>query len=405
MEKIEPGPVRAAPPELHSPNLMRDPYPLYAKLLAEPTMTRSKLGFWVAAHHDDVFSVLRDKRFGHAYERSMVARHGPDIFKEPAPRAMRHWLLIQNPPGHTRLRSLFADAFSPRVIKDMVPRIERIANALIDEVIERRRMDVVADFAFPLPSIVISEILGVPAADHAQFVTRIPARVLDMAPLTREESDRVNADVEFITAYFERLCEQRRSSPQDDLISALVKAQASEGGLTNEELIANIFLLFAAGHETTANLIGNAVLALHQSPGQLEKLKADPGLMPNAVDELLRYDSSVQMTIRYALDDIEMSGVSIGKGHPVMVLLGAANRDPKIYPDPERLDLTRTGLRTPSFGGGLHYCLGAQLARLECAIALETLLRRLPSLTLDLEKLQWRKTLTVRGLRHLWAGW
>lgn len=393
-----------APAELHSHSLMADPYPVYRKLLAEKTMTRSTLGFWVAAHYEDVSFILRDKRFGHDYESGMIARHGPEVFKEPAPRAIRHWLILQNPPKHSRIRALFADAFSVHRIKRQAPGIERIANALVDKVIDRGRMDAVSEFAFPLPAIVISEILGLPPEDHAQFMTRIPSRVLDMAPLTREESERANADVEFITSYFQELCAERRRSPRDDLITALVQGQ-EQNGLSEEELISNIFLLFAAGHDTTTHFIGNALLALQRNPDQFAKLKSDPGLIPNAVDELVRYDSSVQMTIRHALADIDISGASIKRGNPVMVLIGAANRDPKVYPDPDRLDVTRSDLRVLSFGAGLHYCLGAELARLECAIALRTLLRRLPNLAIDTENIAWRKTLTLRGLSRLEASW
>ncbi|MFL6652849.1 MAG: cytochrome P450 [Sulfurifustaceae bacterium] len=395
----------AAPLDLHSPNLMQDPYPVYRKLLMEPTITRSTLGFWVAAHHEHASVVLRDKRFGHNYEQDLIARHGPQVFKQPAPRAIRHWVILQNPPNHTRVRSLFASAFSLRRIKEMAPRIENITNRLIDAVADRGQMDIVADLAYPLPSIVIAEILGVPVEDQAQFVTRIPARVLDMAPLSPEESAKINTDVEFITTYFERLCDERRSRPRDDLITALVQGQNEDGALSNEELVANIFLLFAAGHDTTANFLGNALLALYRHPDQLAKLKSDRDLIPTAVDELMRYDSSVQMTIRYALTDAELFGASIKKGNPVMVLIGAANRDPKIYPNPDELDVTRTGLRVLSFGVGMHYCLGAELARLESAIAFDTLFRRLPNLQLDTNDIAWRKTLTVRGLRRLPARW
>lgn len=395
----------AVPPELHAPGLMDDPYPVYRKLLTEETMTRSNLGFWVAAHHEDVAFILRDSRFGHDYERHAIARHGAAIFHEPGPRAIRHWLLVQNPPKHSRLRALFANAFSARAVKEHVPRIEATADALIDKVIDRGNMDLVADFAFPLPSIVISEILGVPVEDHAQFLTRIPARVLDMAPLSREESDKINEDVEFITAYFNAMCAQRRAAPREDLISALVRGQDQGGEVSDEELVANIFLLFAAGHETTANMIGNAVYALYRHPGQLATLKARPELMPTAVDELLRYDSSVQMTIRYALTDVETPRVSVKKGDPVMLLLGAAHRDPRVYPNPDALDVTRADFKVLSFGAGLHYCLGAQLARAELALALKTLFRRLPEMKLDTENVEWRRMLTVRGLRRLRASW
>jgi len=238
--------------------------------------------------------------------------------------------------------------------------------------------------------------------------SRDGGRILDPVPLTAEEIQQANAAGAMSRMYFENLFELRRKNPADDLITQLVQAEEAGDKLTNEELTANIILLFGAGHETTVNLIGNGLLALHRNPDQLALLKARPELISNAIEEFLRYDSSVQMTGRVALEDIEdLGGKRIPKGESVLCLLGSANHDPAVYPDhPERLDITRPNVKPLSFGGGIHFCLGAQLARIEAEIAISTLLRRLPELRLDdAENPEWRPTFVLRGLLRLPASW
>jgi hypothetical protein len=231
-------------------------------------------------------------------------------------------------------------------------------------------------------------------------------RLLDPVPLSRAEIDQANADNLATAAYFHSLFELRRRQPGDDLTTQLVHAEEEGHKLTNEELTANVILLFGAGHETTVNLIGNGLLALHRNPDQLRLLKDNPALITNAIEELLRYDSSVQLTGRTALEDVPVGGVDVAKGESVLCLLGAANRDPAVYPDPDRLDITRPSIKPMSFGGGIHFCLGAQLARIEGEIAIATMLRRLPSLKLDdVEHPHWRKTFVLRGLNSLPARW
>jgi cytochrome P450 len=231
-------------------------------------------------------------------------------------------------------------------------------------------------------------------------------RLLDPVPLSRAEIDQANNDNLATEAYFHSLFELRRRQPGDDLTTQLVLAEEEGHKLTNEELTANIILLFGAGHETTVNLIGNGLLALYRNPDQLRLLKESPALITNAIDELLRYDSSVQLTGRTALEDISVGGVDVAKGESVLCLLGAANRDPAVYPDPDRLDITRSNIRPMSFGGGIHFCLGAQLARIEGEIAIAALLRRLPNLKLDdVEHPDWRQTFVLRGLNRLPARW
>ena len=301
-----------------------------------------------------------------------------------------------------------AKAFTARRVEEMRPRIQQLVDGLIDAMAGKGAADLMADYAHPLPTNVICDMLGIPVEDRDRFTrgSRTSGRLIDPTPMSDEEMREATENNAAQVSYFVDLFERRRREPGDDLTTQLVQAEEEGERLSEEELIANIILLFGAGHETTVNLIGNGVLALHRNPEQLGKLKADPSLMPNAVEELLRYDSSVQMTSRTALEDLELGGVAIAEGESVVTLLGAANRDPAAFEDPDRLDVTRPGIRPLSFGGGIHHCLGAQLARIEAEIALDTLFRRLPELTIDdLETPDWRPTFTLRGLQTLPAHW
>jgi cytochrome P450 len=323
---------------------------------------------------------------------------------------MSHWMLQSDPPDHTRLRGLVVQAFTARRVEDMRPRIQEIVNRTLDAVIDRGHMDLIEDFAFRLPVIIICDMLGVPEDHRAVFYknSRDGGRLLDPVPLTPEEIKRGNAGNLMAQMYFQQLFELRRRNPGDDLITQLVQAEEDGHKLSNEELTANIILLFGAGHETTVNLIGNGLLALHRNPDQLALLKANPQLITNAIEEFLRYDSSVQMTGRVTLEEIDdLGGKRIPKGETVLCLLGSANRDPAVYPDqPDRLDITRPSVKPLSFGGGIHFCLGAQLARIEAEIAIGTLLRRLPDLRIDdVENPEWRPTFVLRGLKRLPASW
>ena len=391
-----------------SPEFIRDPYPFYHRLRAAAPIFRTPFGPYLASRYEDIALVLRDKRFGKDFDARMVGRHGKTVFDEPIYAAVRLWMLERDPPDHTRLRGLVVKAFTARTVEEMRPRIQAIVDATLDQVIGQGRMDIMSDFAFPLPTVVICEMLGIPPEERAQFFANpgLGGRLLDPVPLSRAEIDIANQAHLAQAAYFHRLFDERRREPRDDLTTLLVQAEEAGNKLSEAELTANIMLLFGAGHETTVNLIGNGLLALHRNPDQLEKLKRDPSLMPNAIEELLRYDSSVQLTGRTALEDVELGGVTIAKGDGVMCLLGAANRDPEIFPEPDRLDVTRPNIKPLSFGGGIHHCLGAQLARIEGEIALKTLLARLPALQLDAPDAPvWRQTFVLRGLTALPAHW
>ena len=393
-----------------APDFIRNPYPFYQRLRNEAPMLASPFGGLLVSRHAEVSLVMRDKRFGKDFINRITKRQGAAILDEPVYRSMRHWMLTQDPPDHTRLRGLVVKAFTARRVEDMRPRIQAIVDQSIDRVAQRGHMDLIEEFAFRLPVVVICDLLGIPEEDHEIFFQRERSggRLLDPVPLTRAEIDEANRAHLASTAYFHSLFERRRRAPGDDLTTQLLQAEEGGSQLTNEELTANIILLFGAGHETTVNLIGNGLLALHRNPAQLALLKARPELIVNAVEEILRYDSSVQLTGRVALEDIaDLGGMPIPKGENLLCLLGSANHDSAVYPQqPEQFDITRADIRPQSFGGGIHYCLGAQLARLEAQVAISTLLRRLPGLTLDdAENPDWRPTFVLRGLTRLPARW
>jgi cytochrome P450 len=392
------------------PEFIRNPYPHYERMRTTDPVHLSPLGMYVASRHAEVSLVIRDKRFGKDYVERTVRRYGPKIMDEPVFRSMSHWMLQQDPPDHTRLRGLVVKAFTARRVEDMRPRIQQVVDETLDRVIPQGQMDLIEDFAFRLPVTIICDMLGIPEDHREAFYTgsRDGGRLLDPVPLSPEEIKQGNASNALAAMYFQQLFDLRRKSPGDDLVTELVQAEEDGSKLTNEELTANIILLFGAGHETTVNLIGNGLLALHRNPDQLALLKARPELITNAIEEFLRYDSSVQLTGRVALEDIDdLGGKRIPKGETVLCLLGSANHDPAVYPDnPERLDITRPNVKPLSFGGGIHFCLGAQLARIEAEIAISTLLRRIPDLRLDdAVNAEWRPTFVLRGLKRLPASW
>ncbi|HEY5209782.1 MAG TPA: cytochrome P450 [Stellaceae bacterium] len=399
-----------APPDFNplSPEFIRDPYPYYRRLRDSEPLWRSPFGYRVVTRHRDVGAILRDRRFGKDFIGRATRVYGPGAATEPILRTMRLAMLTQDPPDHTRLRGLVVKAFTARRIEAMRGRIEAIVDDAIDRVAGQGRMDVIADLAFRLPIAVICGMLGIPAAQQERFMAgaRMAGRAIEPVPMSRAELDRANADQAALRAYFLDLFALRRREPGDDLTTQLIEAEENGSQLSPDELIANILLLFVAGHETTVNLIGNGLLALHRHPDQLARLRAEPALIGNAIEEFLRYDSSVQVTYRVALEPVTVGDVDIAKDEAILCVLGAANRDPDRYDKPDRLDIARADIHPLSFGGGIHHCLGAQLARLEAEVALTTLLRRLPALALDdIDHPEWRPTFVLRGLQALPAHW
>jgi cytochrome P450 len=398
------------PFDFRDPAFLADPYPVFRQLRAHTPVLRAPFGRWFLTGYENTARLLRDRHFGKGFEdpEALVRRFGPTAMQEPAVVELTHMMLMRDPPDHTRLRGLVTKAFTARRIEALRQSIQILTDLLLDKVIPLGRMDAIRDLAFPLPVLVICELLGIPEPDRDRFVTGSSsgAALLNPTPPTREELDRANAGTMQSSAYFEALFEQRRREPRDDLITQLVQAEEAGDRLTTTELRANVSLLFAAGHETTVNLIGNGFYSLLRRPDQWQALRDDPKLVPNAIEEILRFESPVQAVGRTVLEPIEFSGVVLEKNDIVVSLIGGANRDPAVFEDPERLDVTRTDLRPLSFGGGIHFCLGAQLARIEAAVVFETILRRLPNLRLtDPDHPQWRPSFVLRGLTELPVAW
>ena len=379
---------RAAPPfDVRDPAFLADPYPIFHKMRATAPMFRAPHGRWFITRYDDTVQLLRDRCFGKDYEDpdTLTRRFGPTALQEPAVVELTHMMLMRDPPDHTRLRGLVAKAFTARRIEAMRARVQDLTDRLLDKVIPLGRMDAIRDLAFPLPVLVICELLGIPEEDQARFVTgsSTGAALLNPTPPTRAELDDANRGTLELAAYFDALFERRRREPRDDLITQLVQAEEAVDRLTTAELRANVNLLFAAGHETTVNLIGNGLLSLLRHPEQWRMLRDDPSLIPNAIEEILRFEFPAQVVARTVAERVELGGVTLEPHAIVVSLLGAANRDPAVFENPDRFDITRKDLRPLSFGplsfgGGIHFCLGAQLARIEAAVVFETLLRRLP---------------------------
>jgi cytochrome P450 len=314
-------------------------------------------------------------------------------------------MLFRDPPDHTRLRALVSRAFTPRVVEAMRPHIQEIVDGLLDRVEDARTMDVIEDLAYPLPVQVICEMLGVPTSDQEVFRqwSGHIARSLDAAVLPADSDviTRGHEASDALREYFRALIAVRRKHPQPDLLSALIAAEEQGDKLSEAELLSTCVLLLIAGHETTVNLIGNGLLALLQHPVELRKLADDPALIQTGVEELLRYDGPVQRTSRMTMADVEIAGKQIPKGRVVVAAIGAANRDPAYFSEPERLDVARKDNRHIAFGFGIHFCLGAPLARIEGQVAIGTLLRRMPTLKLVSDTPEWRESSVLRGLKTL----
>jgi cytochrome P450 len=383
------------------PEFVADPYPMYHRLRAEDPVHHNPLGFWVLTRYPDVMAMLRDPRLIKEPIAAFVAAR----FGVAVPPGLGLSMLDRDPPDHTRLRGLVSKAFTPRALEGLRPHIQQIVDGLLDEAQRRGSMDLIEDFAYPLPVRVICEMLGVPVKDHERFKQwgLDIARGLDaiMLPPDSEVAVRSIAGRRALANYFRELIAERRSAPRDDMLSALIAAEEAGDKLNEDELLATCLLLLVAGHETTVNLIGNGTLALLRHPAELTKLRENPGLITTAVEELLRFDGPVQRTARIPSEDITIGGVTIGKGEMVMPFLGAADRDPAQFPDPDRLDITRADNRHIAFGMGIHFCLGAPLARMEGQIAINTLLARLPKLALATDRPRFRQSLTLRGLETL----
>lgn len=385
---------------LNTPEFLADPYPIYRQLqeAGAPVWLPHSApsgGMWIFTRYDDVLFILKDT---HTFKDDR-ARIPPEELS-PLNQAM----LDRDPPDHTRLRRLANQAFTPQRVKDLEPRIAQISLELIDRIQARGKADFMADFALPLPVVVIAELLGVPAADHDQFgVWSNRVMASGDAVLSSEESQQQGiAAMVSLAGYLTDLIEQRRQQPREDLISALVAARDAGDRLSEEELLGTCILLLIAGHETTVNLLGNGLLTLLRHPDQLALLKEHPEYISSAVEEMLRFESPIQRsTPRFAAKPFELAGQRVEQGQQVSAVIGAANRDPAHFPDPDRFDVTRQPNRHLAFGHGIHFCLGAPLARAEARIAFSQILDRLPAICLETEQPEWRPATWFRGLKRL----
>ena len=394
-----------------SPDFKADPFPFYRRLRETAPVHRVKLPDgqmgWVVTRYDDVVRVLTDERFAKDVFRVLSKEQlasGPLLARLVTPLLMplaRH-MLNRDPPDHTRLRALVQQAFSPRLVEGMRGRIQTLADELFDRVERRGRMDLIADYALPIPTTVIAEMLGVPVRDRHKFHRWSGAMLA--AGATRFGLLRAMPSALRFMRYIRQLIKIRRADLRDDLISALITAKEASERLNDDELLSMILLLIVAGHETTVNLIASGMLALLEHPDQLERLRSDPTLIKPAVEELLRFTAPVETgTERFATEEVELAGVKIAQGDLVIAAIASANRDESQFADPDTLDITREPNRHLAFGQGIHFCLGASLARLEGQTAIKTLLARTSDLRLavDPSALRWRSGLILRGLKAL----
>jgi cytochrome P450 len=388
------------------PDFLADPYPAYAELRArgrvqyfEPTNQ------WLVPHHADVSALLRDRRLGRTYQHRFThedfGRSAPAPEHEPFHTLNDHGMLDLEPPDHTRIRRLVSKAFTPRTVERLKPYVARLAGELVDGLVRSGGGDLLTDVAEPLPVAVIAEMLGIPEADRAPL-RPWSADICGMYELNPSEdtaAKAVRASVEF-SDYLRELIAERRKEPGDDLISGLIEAHDEDDRLTEQEMISTAVLLLNAGHEATVNATVNGWYALFRNPAQLAALRADHSLVPTAIEELMRYDTPLQLFERWVLDEIEIDGTAIPRGAEIAMLFGSANHDPAVFHNPGHLDLTRRDNPHISFSAGIHYCIGAPLARLELAASMTALLERAPTLALVAEPNR-KPNFVIRGLEGL----
>jgi cytochrome P450 len=389
--------------QLQSSDFYADPYPTYTRLRAEnPVYWSPALGCWLITRYEDVLSSLRNPKFSSAKMPAFAGQLPEDVRDqiEPFILYLSSFLGLSDPPDHSRLRKLANKAFTPTVVQAMEPRIQDIVNTLLDGLEEIPQFDLIQSFAYPLPALVISEVIGLPKQDVAQFkqwsddiVAFIGGSRPDGAIALRGQTSMLA-----MVDYYQQLITRRRTSPTNDLLSALLAVEDEGSRLTEVELLATCVTLLAGGHETTTNLIANGMLALLRNPGQYEALRSQPDLMITAVEELLRYDAPVQRAERVTVGPVDVRGCEIRGGDRVLLVIGSANRDSSQFPEADSLNLGRSPNKHLAFGFGTHFCIGSPLARLEAAIAFRALLDRLPKIRLASDELQWHHSVGNRGM-------
>ena len=382
---------------------LSNPYPLYDQLRTEDPVHWSNLAnSWIITRYDDVKAVLQyDPRMTAERLRLLIEQLPPSVRAdvEPLEHLMSTWMQYYDPPEHTRLRKLVSKTFTARMLERMRPRIQKIIDTLLDQVQDSDRMEVIHDFAFPLPAIVIAEMLGVPPEDRDRFKLWSDdlAKFMEgVGPKWIEAAQRANQTALELTDYLGNLFVSRCELPKDDLISALVAVEEQGDRLSEQELYGMCSFILEAGHETTTGLIANGLLAFLEHPDQMKQLNNDPTLIESAVEECLRYDSSIQRISRVATQDFQFDGKSIQQGQRLWAMQGAANRDPAQFSDPDHFNICRNDNQHVAFGYGTHHCVGAPLARLEAQLAFTTLLERLPKLRLATDQVSWQEGISLR---------
>jgi cytochrome P450 len=393
--------------DFSSPGFFENPYLLYEKIRSAGPFVQFSPDAFVTGRMSIVETLLRDRNMGKNYMPGVIIRYGESAPSQPVFQTFSRTLLMMNPPMHTRLRGRLTKAFNARQMVRLKDIVETTVNRLIERLAAKREFDLMTEYATPLPVEIICGLLDIPIEHGTQLgdaASRMVAAV-DLAPLSDALLRDANEGALTLESYFRPVVAERRANPGDDIISSLLATGEDGKSLTEDEVIANVILIFTAGHETTSNMIGNSLLALSQHQDQLAALKREPALISKAVSECMRYDGSVQMVVRTALEEVIVGGATLAPGTIVFLLIGAANRDPYVFTDPDRLDISRANNgRSLAFGGGIHFCLGARLAALEIETALKTLLARFPNLRLtEADHPHWRKRHNLRGVESLLA--
>ena len=403
-----------APFDPNAAILKDNPYSVFEKLRENDPIHRAEAGYWVVSRYEDVRNTLMDRKgFGQGdFVANIQLFYGPDfdVLSHTSYKWLSEIFLMQDPPHHTRLRGLVTGALTAKRVRAMEPRIREITNRLIDGFIADGQTDIIANFAYKLPVLVMCDMLGVPPEDErlGAVVNAIAQSfiIFEARALSPHELAVADREIALLEAFFGELFERRRMDPQDDLTSALVQSGNEEDALSHHELVTIAIGLFGAGFETTAHMIGNGLLSFGRFPGQWRKLREDPDrLSANAVNEILRYESSLIATYRTALEPRTFHGQDIKPGEKVLTLIGSANRDPRQFDRPDEFDILREDAANMSFGGGIHFCVGAELARLEGRIAFTELARRMPELKAEIEAPAWREGFLFRGLSSLVIRW
>ncbi|HEV3427371.1 MAG TPA: cytochrome P450 [Paraburkholderia sp.] len=391
--------------DFSSPAFFADPYPLYQKIRDAGPLLPVAPNAFVTGRFAVVDALLRDPRMGKTYLQSVTARYGEQATAQPVFQSLNRTLLMMNPPSHTRLRALLMKTFNARQIEKLTAIVEATSHELLERAGKRAEFDLVSDYAHPLPVQIICRLLDIHVA-QATILGGAASQLVaafDLAPLDANALHAADEAALQLERYFQEIVGQRRAQPGDDLISAMLGVESEGSRLSDEEVVSNAVLLFIAGHETTSNMIGNTMIALFRHPNQMAALLQDLKRLPRAIAECMRYDGAVQMLVRTAFEDLSVADVTLARGSVVFMLIGAANRDPAAFTQPDTLDVLReTSAPSLAFGAGIHYCLGARLATLELEIAIRNLLTRFPTIRpVDLDALVWHRRNNLRGVTSL----